>query len=184
MSLGQAVVETFGVAFDDGGPVGAAAALAGLCYLARMAQSPAALRKVSEALMCASTMPATCQSGLGSEPFRRAHEEAMRLLQALRLILSGQSGVEDAHVVAAHNLTRLLGREPGAQHRCYEVDPLRIVLQTSGRDLLIRADTHVIDANNLDHLFHPLDVFVQAGEEQMPTEPPVSATIRAWSGVI
>jgi hypothetical protein len=55
------------------------------------------------------------------------HEEAMRPLHALRLILSGQSGVEDAHVVAANNLTRLLGREPGAQHRPIFVSRSRII---------------------------------------------------------
>jgi hypothetical protein len=49
-----------------------------------------------------------------------------------------------------------------AARRCY---PLRIVLQTPGPDLLIRADTDVLDADDIDQLFYPVDVLVQAGEE-------------------
>src|SRR5215472_6217864 len=80
-------------------------------------------------------------------------------------LLSANRGPKDAHVVAAGNLTDLLGGEAAAQHRRDEVHPLRVIRDASRRDMLVGADADVIDTDDVGHLLEALDVSVEAREE-------------------
>ena len=65
---------------DDDGPVGAAAALAELCYLAGVVQSPAELRRVSEALVAyAKDVRADAERACLNALQCREHADAARL---------------------------------------------------------------------------------------------------------
>src|SRR5258708_34935959 len=77
---------------------------------------------------------------------------------------SPDRGAEDPHVVAARDLSGLLGGEAAAQHRRDELDPLRIVLDTAGGSLLVGADADVLDPDDVGHLLEALDIFVEARE--------------------
>src|SRR6267154_4754201 len=78
---------------------------------------------------------------------------------------SADHGAKDAHIVAACDLSGLLGGEAAAQHRRDEVHPLRVVWQAPGRHMLVGADADMIDPDDLGHLLQTVDVFVEAREE-------------------
>ena len=78
---------------------------------------------------------------------------------------STDSSAKDAHIVATRDLSGLIRREAAAQHRPHQVNPLRVVLQTTRSNLLVRADANVLNANDINHFFQAVDVFFKAGVE-------------------
>src|SRR5712691_292668 len=78
---------------------------------------------------------------------------------------SADGDAKDARIVAAGNLSGLLGGEAAAQHCRNEVHPLRVVLHGSRRDMLVGADADMIDPDDFDHFLEAVDVFVEAREE-------------------
>src|SRR5580693_6669193 len=78
---------------------------------------------------------------------------------------SADRGAKDAHTVPAGDLSGFLGREPPAHHRRNEMHPLRVVRQASRRNMLVGADTDMIDTDDFSHFLQTVDVFVKAGEE-------------------
>jgi hypothetical protein len=40
--------------------------------------------------------------------------------------------------------------------------PLRVVLETGGADLLVSADANVLDADDINHFFQAMDIFIEA----------------------
>jgi hypothetical protein len=69
------------------------------------------------------------------------------------ILESADRSTKDAHIIASRDLSGLFGREATSQHRCDEVYPLRVVLETGGADLLISADANVLDADDISHFF-------------------------------
>jgi hypothetical protein len=65
------------------------------------------------------------------------------------------SGVKPPHSIAATKL-----------------HPLRIVLQAAGPDLLVGANANVIHADNVGHLFEPLDIFFETPKKVPDSDRP------------
>src|SRR5262245_6576430 len=86
-------------------------------------------------------------------------------MPAIRVRWSANRSAEDAHIIAAGDLAGLLRGEAAAQHRRDEMHPLGVIPYSSRRNMLVGADTDVIDANHVRHLLQPFDVLIQAREE-------------------
>src|SRR6266478_7866231 len=84
--------------------------------------------------------------------------------------MSADHRAKDAQIVAACDLSGLLGGEAAAQHRRDEVHPLRVVWHATRPNMLVGADADVIDPNDLGHLLEAVDVFVEAWEEVPDTD--------------
>jgi hypothetical protein len=78
---------------------------------------------------------------------------------------STDGSTKDAHIIASRDLSGLFGREATSQHRCDEMHPLRVVLETGGTDLLVSADANVLDADDINHFFQAIDIFFEARKE-------------------
>src|SRR5579883_1038335 len=78
---------------------------------------------------------------------------------------SADCGAEDAHIIAAGNLAGLFGREAALQHRRDELHPLGVILEDARSGLLIGADAHMIDPDDVDHFLQAVDIFFQARKE-------------------
>src|SRR6516165_1148158 len=73
------------------------------------------------------------------------HRHMCPIMSALPAASAGRRS-EDPHVVAAGDLARFVRRKPASQHGGDKIYPFRIVLDDAGKDLLVGADTNVIDA--------------------------------------
>src|SRR5215469_14694468 len=78
---------------------------------------------------------------------------------------SADRGAEDAHIVAAGDLARLLGVEAAAQHRGDKMHPAGIILDATARVELVGADADMIHANDVGHLLQAVDISVEARKE-------------------
>jgi Bacterial extracellular solute-binding protein len=78
---------------------------------------------------------------------------------------SANRGAEDAHIVAAGDLARLLGGEAAAQHRGDKMHPAGVVLDATARVELVGADADMIHANDVGHLLQAVDISVEARKE-------------------
>src|SRR5882762_8201066 len=78
---------------------------------------------------------------------------------------SADGSAKDAQVIAAGDLSRLLGGKAAAQHRRDEVHPLAVVRHAARGDMLVGANADVIDPDDLGHFLQAVDVFVEAREE-------------------
>src|SRR5260370_14381323 len=78
---------------------------------------------------------------------------------------SADRSAKENHIVAAGDLSGFLRREPPAQNRRDEVNPLRVIRQAPRRNMLVGTDADMIDPDDFGHLLQTIDVFIEAPEE-------------------
>ena len=83
---------------------------------------------------------------------------------------SADRSTKNAHIISAGDFSSLFGREATSQHRCDEMNPLRVVLEAPGSDLLVGANADMIHANDINHFLQAIDVFFEAGEKMPDTD--------------
>src|SRR5260370_39367019 len=77
---------------------------------------------------------------------------------------SADRSAKENHIVAAGDLSGFLRREPPAQNRRDEVNPLRVIRQAPRRNMLVGTDADMIDPDDFGHLLQTIDVFIEARE--------------------